>query len=120
MDFSNYEFDFDWTPISSYEIRNQSYERTETYSKEEILTARQVIINELERENLEQFKHELILMDRANRTETTMVVHAMVPDEENKYDGNESRNRTFYIQDGKIITIKKGKPKKSPNAPQSN
>lgn len=113
MDFSEYEFEFDWTPVSFYEIRNQSYERTETYSKEEILTARKIIIEELERENIEQYKPCIVLMDKPDRTETVMVVHTLIVDEVDKYDGNESRNRTFYIEKGKIIRVEKGKKKKN-------
>lgn len=111
MDISEYAVIPNWEPISLYEIRNQTYDGTETYSKEEILAARSVIIDELKRENIEQYKPDLILMDRANRTETTMVVHAMISDDVDQYDGNESRNRTFYIEGGKIVRIKKGRAK---------
>ena len=111
FDISKCEVNPKWVTVRSYEIRDQTYDGTETYSKEEILTARAIIIDELKRENIEQYGHHLVLLDSENRTENTMVVHAIVHDAANKYDGNESRNRTFYIKDGKIIRIKKGHPK---------
>lgn len=109
--------DVDWTPISMYDLRDKSLKKTETYSEEEIIHARNIITSLLIDEDLEKYEPDLILMDKKNRDEKTIVVHAIVTDEAKQYDGNESRNRTFHIKDGIIVKVVKGQPKRFSGAP---
>ncbi len=82
---------------------------TVSFTKEEVSQAKRIVFAELEREGLMKFKPRLLLSDNQNSSKI-MVVFA-IPADEDMYDGDESRGRTYHIQNGKLLRVIKARPR---------
>lgn len=102
---------FSVTMIEQYNISGEIINGTESFTKDEIQQAKRIILEELAREGLEKYRYRLILVDNKNERKI-IVIHAF-PDEQHEFDGKESRGRTYYIQDGRVVRVIKAKPKQS-------
>lgn len=82
---------------------------TVSFTKEEVSQAKKIVFAELEREGLMKFKPRLLLSDNQNSSKI-MVVFA-IPADEDMYDGDESRGRTYHIQNGRLLRVIKARPR---------
>ena len=114
MDTADSPFELPVVIAQSYNLREPVTGRTPSFTQQEVLEAKKLVVDALTQEGIEPFTPALMLVDTQNK-ESTMVIHAIV-DEPHEYEGQESRNRTFYVQDGTIVKVRKGVSKIADNA----
>lgn len=102
---------FDTIISQKYDLRTHIAGRTTSFTKEEVLQAKMLVLHELTKENLEKFNPRLLLID--NQDQSGIIIVFAIPDEQHEFDGKESRGRTYYIQDGRVVRVIKAKPKQS-------
>lgn len=108
-DYTNWPVNNTIYHIDSYRITDYSGGNLGDITEEEVANARALALDALSEENLAQYDHELVLL--TEKGEKDFIIHAIVANEQLRYDGNESRNRTFYIKANKIFRVHKGTPK---------
>jgi hypothetical protein len=79
------------------------------FTKDEILEIKSFVISELIKEDLESTNPDIMLI-YSNYGYKILIIHA-IQDNEYRYNGIESRNRTFTYENGKLVDIEKGEPK---------
>ncbi len=82
---------------------------TVSFTKEEVSQAKKIVFAELEREGLMKFKPRLLLSD--NQDPSGIMVIFAIPADEDLYDGNASRGRTYHIRNGRLLRVIKARPK---------
>jgi hypothetical protein len=110
-DYKNYEIDPEWIHVETYDLRD--YDGTggsKYFSQAELIEARELVINKLNDEDVERFTPEILLLEE-DKPQKGMIIQVIF-DENVRFDGDESRNRTYYIENNKIVKELLGKSKR--------
>jgi hypothetical protein len=96
-----FEMEPNWNTSYFYDINEAAKNGTISFSKEEVLTAKELVTERLKREDLETRSYKLYMIERAG---TGVMPVYVIFDDDVKYLDGKSLDRTYFISNNEIAS----------------